>query len=292
MIEKKGSQEVLFEDMKEDITEKAEELKVEIVNEIVPIDEKQIEEIRPQTISLFGSIPPAEAIEKAKEVALVVADIIKQRKLWVSIKGKVHVFCEGWTTMGALLGIFARITEVEDLSEPEISLIRKKAKCEARDLNNRLYSSAYAECDNEEANWKSDKNQAISSMAQTRAIGKCLKIPLGWIMQLAGYEPTPAEEMTLEVVDKITAVKNGADEVDVFETELANKCPKAEGMTIKEHKKREITYLCSLLFIDEKGFKKKVYDGDFEKADIGKLAEIRNMLMNVHFRSMPYVKIN
>jgi hypothetical protein len=33
-------------------------------------------------------------------------------------------------------------------------------------------------------------------MAQTRAAGKVLRLLLGWVMTLAGYEPTPAEEMT------------------------------------------------------------------------------------------------
>jgi hypothetical protein len=33
-------------------------------------------------------------------------------------------------------------------------------------------------------------------MAQTRAVSKALRLPLGFVMQLAGFNPTPAEEMT------------------------------------------------------------------------------------------------
>ena len=35
----------------------------------------------------------------------------------------------------------------------------------------------------------------MMSMAQTRALGKAYRMALGWIMKMAGYEATPAEEM-------------------------------------------------------------------------------------------------
>ena len=35
----------------------------------------------------------------------------------------------------------------------------------------------------------------IASMAQTRAVSKAFRLALSWVMTLAGYEPTPAEEM-------------------------------------------------------------------------------------------------
>lgn len=41
---------------------------------------------------------------------------------------------------------------------------------------------------------------SIRSMAQTRATGKVYRLALSWIMKMAGFEPTPAEEMpNLEV---------------------------------------------------------------------------------------------
>jgi hypothetical protein len=36
---------------------------------------------------------------------------------------------------------------------------------------------------------------ALRSMAQTRALSKCLRAPLGFIIQLAGFAATPAEEI-------------------------------------------------------------------------------------------------
>lgn len=43
-------------------------------------------------------------------------------------------------------------------------------------------------------------------MAQTRAVGKAYRMKIGWLLKVAGYETTPAEEMDAvqqaEVVEK------------------------------------------------------------------------------------------
>ena len=43
--------------------------------------------------------------------------------------------------------------------------------------------------------WSTRPRYARRSMAQTRATGKACRLAFSWIMALAGYEPTPAEEM-------------------------------------------------------------------------------------------------
>jgi hypothetical protein len=50
-------------------------------------------------------------------------------------------------------------------------------------------------CSSTESNWANKPEFQLMSMAQTRAAGKVLRLLLGWIVTLAGYEPTPAEEM-------------------------------------------------------------------------------------------------
>src|SRR5688572_13498615 len=42
-------------------------------------------------------------------------------------------------------------------------------------------------------------------MAQTRATGKAFRMSIGWIMKLAGYEPTPSEEVSKEVIEATEA---------------------------------------------------------------------------------------
>jgi hypothetical protein len=57
----------------------------------------------------------------------------------------------------------------------------------------------------------------LNSMAQTRAAGKALRFVLSWVVVLAGFDPTPAEEMT--------------DVIDVGEAEEERPTPTSPGPT-------------------------------------------------------------
>jgi len=56
-------------------------------------------------------------------------------------------------------------------------------------------------CGMDESTWASRPRYARRSMAITRATGKAFRLGYSWIITLAGYAPTPAEEMTDDVVD-------------------------------------------------------------------------------------------
>lgn len=138
---------------------------------------------------------PTDLVVRASELATVLADIIKKRNLFSRISGKEFVKCEGWTTMGAMLGVIP----VEDYCRPlpngngfeaKINLIRCR--------DGQLVGSASAECTRDETNWKKRDSYSLRSMALTRATGKAFRLSYSWIMQLAGFEPTPAEEMKAE----------------------------------------------------------------------------------------------
>src|SRR5262249_27437128 len=49
-----------------------------------------------------------------------------------------------------------------------------------------------------EQNWAKKPLFQLRSMAQTRACAKAMRNVLAWVVVLAGYAPTPAEEMTGE----------------------------------------------------------------------------------------------
>jgi hypothetical protein len=69
------------------------------------------------------------------------------------------------------------------------------ARVEARTRAGDLVGAAEAECSRAESTWARRDAYALRSMAQTRAIGRALRAPLGQIVVLAGYEPAGAEEM-------------------------------------------------------------------------------------------------
>lgn len=58
-----------------------------------------------------------------------------------------------------------------------------------------VIGQATARCERTEPSKKLDPDNSLASMAQTRAVSKALRGILGFIVHLAGYEPTPAEEM-------------------------------------------------------------------------------------------------
>jgi hypothetical protein len=67
-----------------------------------------------------------------------------------------------------------------------------------------MISSAEASCLRDEPNWRTKPEYQLKSMAQTRASAKALRNVLAWVVVLAGYKPTPAEEMPSTSIEKPT----------------------------------------------------------------------------------------
>jgi hypothetical protein len=87
--------------------------------------------------------------------------------------------------------------------EAKINLIRSR--------DGQMVGSASAECTRDENNWKKRDSYSLRSMALTRATGKAFRLSYSWIMQLAGFEPTPAEEMKSDEDASITRVQVEAE---------------------------------------------------------------------------------
>jgi len=142
-----------------------------------------------QGLELYGK---QEVIINACSIASTLSNIIRQQRLITSIKGKEYVNVEGWTTLGAMLGVIPRevsTTEEEGIYTSIVELVRIS--------DGAVIGRASAECGEEEP-WASRPRYARRSMAQTRATAKACRLAFSWIMKLAGYEPTPAEEMPPE----------------------------------------------------------------------------------------------
>jgi hypothetical protein len=142
-----------------------------------------------QPLALFRTAEPDEIVVSATKVADALAEVIRGKNLAVTISGREHVRVEGWTLLGTMLGVF-----------PYTVWTRKtdggwEARVEARNAEGIAIGAAEAMCTHEEANWKERDEYALRSMAQTRATSKALRQPLGFVVSLAGYDPTPAEEM-------------------------------------------------------------------------------------------------
>lgn len=120
-------------------------------------------------------------------------ELIVQNKLFTQIKGKNYVNVEGWQIAGAFTGIFPIVEKVENLSEG--NFYKYRAEVTLRDKENCVVGSGMAICTNKEHGKTNFDEYAVASMAQTRAVGKAFRMKIGWLLKVAGYETTPAEEM-------------------------------------------------------------------------------------------------
>lgn len=138
----------------------------------------------------FDLAAPAQAMEVAK----ILQQFVKEKKLTANIKGKEYPLVEAWLFAGSQLGLYPLLSEVKDLTTGQE--IKYQACVEIRRINNdQIVSRGYAVCSNKEASKKQFDEYAILSMAQTRAEGKAFRMILAWLMKAAGFEATPAEEM-------------------------------------------------------------------------------------------------
>ena len=156
----------------------------------------------PETsIGLWKADDFTGVIHEATQAADALGAVVKDRKLTVKIQGRHHVLVEGWTLLGTMLGVQPYVVWSKPLyrggsadGDPP-DLVGWEARVEARTLDGRVIRAAEAQCTRQERTWRTRDDYALRSMAQTRAVSKALRLPLGFVMSIAGYEATPAEEM-------------------------------------------------------------------------------------------------
>jgi hypothetical protein len=167
--------------------------------------------------TLFSQMAPAMKLAFAREVATTLRQMLiegkividengnqKRKPLIVRVPQKVnghivgyseHVEVEGWLTCGMLAGgATAPIRWTKPLEGPVEGY---RAFCEVV-ANGVVLGSATGRCDRSESKWKNRDAFQLESMAQTRAQSKALGSVFRWIMTLAGFSPTPAEEVPRE----------------------------------------------------------------------------------------------
>jgi hypothetical protein len=124
-------------------------------------------------------------------MAQQLAKIIQQRKLYATIKGRKYVTIEGWTTCGVMCNVMPREVGVIESSDgtftATVELVRMSDQV--------VVGRASSMCGPDETLWKDRPRHMRRSMAITRASSRAFRLVFAWVMKLAGYEGTPAEEM-------------------------------------------------------------------------------------------------
>lgn len=136
-----------------------------------------------------------DKITVATKVASSLKNVIETQGLAVMIKNKKgqeneYVTAEGWEVLGTMLGCTPYVEEVIELPKNGHKFMYQATVSIRQGDVILSKASAIAE-----RNERQKDRPSVYSMAQTRALGKAYRMALSWIIKMAGYEPTPAEEM-------------------------------------------------------------------------------------------------
>src|SRR5262245_51610743 len=138
---------------------------------------------------------PAEVLEEARGAAQALQKIIAQKHRPVVFNGEQYLEFEDWQTVARFYGVTARVRETRLYEKEHIR--GYEASADAILISSGIcISAAEAMCLSDEPNWSKKPLFQLRSMAQTRACAKAFGNLFSWVVVLAGYRPTPAEEMT------------------------------------------------------------------------------------------------
>ncbi len=175
----------------------------------------------------MGSDEYRDTVKEAGEKAQVLAEVVESCNLYAIISGRKYLTVEAWQTIGVGYGITARIEWTRELDGGGW-----EARAVAVDASNVVRAAAECEAGRpDDKAWDSRPAYQQRSMAQTRAISKALRSCLSWVVVLAGYAPTPAEEMPREA-DMIQNSRQASPQkmaTRQIPTQAANECPLHAG---------------------------------------------------------------
>jgi hypothetical protein len=171
--------------------------------------------------------PPEDVLAEAQRAAHALQDVIKQTNAVIKLGNSEHLKSEAWQTLGHFYGLTARIKETRFVDYGGVRGFEAFAELVHVKTGN-VVSTGEAMCLSDEEKWstrskyewqngpngrekvKVGEEQVplfqLRSMAQTRAISKTHSNALKWVVVLAGYSPTPAEEVDENTVENHAAL--------------------------------------------------------------------------------------
>ena len=186
-----------------------------------------------QPDSLAITRDPKDVLADAQKAAKALMEVVGSKKKQVAFNGETYLESGDWQTVAKFYGVTSKVESTSYVDYGGVQGF--EASAVALDRNGQVISRGESMCMRDEENWGSrpkyewhdvlDSNgkkiwdQALRqgkgaykqrkvqvgstpvplfqlrSMAQTRACAKALSNVFKWVVVLAGYKPTPAEEM-------------------------------------------------------------------------------------------------
>lgn len=155
--------------------------------------------VREDAQALVPAQEMTDLLARGAEQATIIADLLRKQRLVTKIGPREHIRFEGWVPIATANGKRLDTIEVHYEGKRGEADFTASACVGLRDIRTgEVVAKAWASCSRREQNWRSRDDYAIESMAQTRAGGKVCRMVYGWIISLAGFEATPAEEIPAE----------------------------------------------------------------------------------------------
>ena len=170
-----------------------EEKREEPANPVTGETQKETAEIMVREEAVV-EVKPEQVIADAQRKADSLFNVVEKQHLYQPIHGKRYLTVEAWMILGKFCSLTAAVEWVKPVEMHDVKGF--EARVVVTDVGGKVVSVAESMCMNDETNWKGKPIFQLKSMAQTRALSKAYRMCLSFIVTLAGYSPTPAEEMT------------------------------------------------------------------------------------------------
>lgn len=165
-----------------------------------------VEDHQTQGLSMIDGPDPMAAMQYASDVSKAIASVLKPGNGFIEIQGRKHVEAAGWQTIAAMTGHTCEIewSRMIEGMEHHSGLHSWEARAVVRDQSGRVVATGESMAAAAEGDPQGNKKGApwaraefsIRSMAQTRAMGRALSARMRYVVQLAGFQGAPAEEMS------------------------------------------------------------------------------------------------
>ena len=182
-------------------------------------------------------IPPEETIEIASQAARALKRVVSLKPKPVILNGEQYLEFEDLQLLGQFYGYTVKTGESVPVEVDGVKGV--KAHADLIDIKTGMYlGGAEAYCMRDEEHWNTrpkyewqgegDNRKRVkvsdeivpwfqlASMAQTRAGAKAFRNRLAWVVVLAGYRATPAEEMTEGTVSEAVKERRTVDKSEHY----------------------------------------------------------------------------
>lgn len=170
--------------------------------------------VRPEKIMAVSAelIDPEEQVKWGQKAAKALVAVISTKKKPVMMNGEQYLEYEDWQVLARFYNYTVGTDWTKEVNR-DGKLQGFESKAVVYNIAGAIVSSAEASCLRDEPKWnmrakyKWENNRRVKigeeqvpefqlkSMSQTRACAKALRNVLAWVVILAGYKPTPAEEI-------------------------------------------------------------------------------------------------